>query len=80
MKNDRPEMRHPPAQPALLLRRRDVLALLGISHSALYRYMHHASFPRPIRIGPKAVRWRRDEIERWIEARPRAMGGSRFGR
>lgn len=37
---------------------------LQVSRATLYRWMPH-SFPRPIKIGPQAVRWLRSEIEAW---------------
>ena len=33
-------------------------------------------FPEPLKIGPKAIRWRADEIQKWVESRPRARGES----
>ncbi|MGE0099084.1 MAG: helix-turn-helix transcriptional regulator, partial [Hydrogenophaga sp.] len=35
-------------------------------------YRQHATqrFPNPVRLGPRAVAWRRTEIDQWSEARP----------
>lgn len=57
-----------------LLRLREVLARCGLSRSTLYRQMGEGAFPRPLRVGVRAVRWREAEIEDWLASRPRATG------
>ncbi len=52
-------------RPGTLLRRRDVSEMLGIAASTIYRMMQNREFPRPISIGPRAVRWRFEDIEAW---------------
>lgn len=42
-----------------LLRRSEVLAMTGMSKSMLYLLMSKNDFPRPVRIGVRAVAWRR---------------------
>ena len=41
-----------------LLRRREVEEITGMSRSSIYRLMKKGKFPRRVRIGSKAVRWR----------------------
>lgn len=53
-----------------LLRRRDVERITGVSRSSIYRLMQEGEFPRPVRVGPGAVRWKASDIEAWIESRP----------
>ena len=57
-----------------LLRLSEVLARCGLSRSSLYRMMRDGSFPEPLKVGVRAVRWRESEIEAWLESRPRASG------
>ena len=64
----------PTTTNARLLRLREVLALCGLSRSTLYRQMGEGAFPRPLRVGVRAVRWRESEIEDWLVSRPRATG------
>ena len=59
-----------------LLHLREVIALTGFSRSSIYRKMRDGSFPEPLKIGVRAVRWRESEIEAWLAARPRATGDS----
>lgn len=55
-----------------LLRRPIVEAMCGIGTSCLYKLMRDGDFPRPLRIAPGAVRWRRSEVQAWIDSRPTA--------
>lgn len=53
----------------LLIARRDVEALTGLKRSFIYRAMSLGRFPKPVKIGPKAVRWVEAEVREWIEDR-----------
>ena len=55
-----------------LLRRRQVEEITGLSRSSIYRLMQDGDFPRPVRVGPAAVRWRTSDITVWLESRPLA--------
>ncbi|MXZ24818.1 MAG: AlpA family phage regulatory protein [Caldilineaceae bacterium SB0665_bin_21] len=59
-----------------LLHAREVQRACGLSKSTLYRFMRTGLFPEPLKIGPKAIRWRADEIQEWIDSRERAHGDS----
>ena len=65
--------RHSPAVgeiAVVFLRLRAVIRVTGLSRSTLYRLIADEQFPRPVRLGPRAVAWRRTDIEAWGEARP----------
>ena len=57
-----------------LLTLRDVKAITALSRSAIYALMAESRFPKPIRIGNRAVRWVEQEVLDFITSRPR--GGS----
>ena len=57
-----------------LLRRRQVEEITGMSRSTIYKMMQNGDFPRPVKIGPAAVRWRSSDIRAWVESRPVARG------
>lgn len=57
-----------------LLRRQEVEDYCQIGRSTIYRLMRSGQFPSPIRIGPRAVRWRASEIQEFVSRRPRATG------
>ncbi len=54
----------------VFLRLQAVIRVTGLSRSTLYRLIADEQFPRPVRLGPRAVAWRRADIEAWGEARP----------
>jgi prophage regulatory protein len=58
-------------QPVLykdLLTARDVAARLSMSTRTLYRLVAAGEFPRPVRRGRKWVRWRNEDIRRFLAA------------
>src|SRR5262245_24308446 len=57
----------PTALPPLLLRAAEAGVLCGRSLASWYRDNAAGRVPAPVRIGG-AVRWRRAELERWVEA------------
>ncbi len=57
-----------------LLTRGEVEKLCKLSKSTLFRLMRAGKFPRPICIGPRAVRWRAAELEAWLSGRPYSNG------
>lgn len=44
----------------------DVLAILGISKSTLYRLIDAGSFPKPFKLGVRLNAWRVETIETWL--------------
>ena len=56
--------------PVVFLRLQAVIRVTGLSRSTLYRLIAVEQFPRPVRLGPRAVAWRRTDVEAWSEARP----------
>ena len=59
-----------------LLRRRQVEKITGMKRSSIYRLMQDGDFPRPVKVGPAAVRWKESEVNTWVESRPKATGDS----
>ena len=57
-----------------LMRRQEVEKITGLGRSSIYRLMQKGDFPRPVRVGPAAVRWMESEVTAWVESRPVAMG------
>ena len=57
-----------------LLRRRQVEEITGLGRSSIYRLMQYGQFPRPVKVGSAAVRWRSSDITVWLESRPVARG------
>lgn len=55
-----------------LLRLAQVEIITGLKKSAIYEKIKTGTFPVAVRLGSRSVAWRSDEIQRWIEKRPRA--------
>ena len=55
-----------------LLRRVEVENRCGLATSTIYRKMSEGTFPKPVKVGPKAVRWWESEIDQWLADCPRA--------
>ena len=51
-----------------LLTRDELLGILKLSRSKLYKLMELHGFPKPIRIGGASNRWLRSEVEVWLRA------------
>lgn len=47
-------------------RRSTLEEMLGISRSTIYRLMEDGDFPRPIRLGRRAVGWKSEDIDDWL--------------
>jgi predicted DNA-binding transcriptional regulator AlpA len=61
-----------------LLKLSDVTDWLQVSHNWVYQNMKDGDFPKPIQIGSSsrssgATRWDRDEIQKWLDSRPRGV-------
>ena len=52
-----------------IMRRPQVEAATGLSRSTLYAMMTEGEFPRPIRLGKRAVGWPESEVSDWLETR-----------
>jgi len=46
-----------------------VLTRAGIGKSTIYRLISEGKFPRPVRLGARAVGFVREEVDAWIDAR-----------
>ena len=63
-----------------LIRRREVEEMTDLSKTTIYRLMRQSDFPEPLKMGARAVRWNKDEIEDWVAKRERASRrASRIG-
>ncbi len=62
-----------------LLRTSDILDRLNISRETLRRWRMSGLFPEPRQIGPGTLAWDSDDIEIWLETRPRACLTKRQG-
>jgi prophage regulatory protein len=57
-----------------ILRIKDVIKITALSNSTIYELIKSNDFPRPKRIGKRAVGWLENDIQNWVDSRP--LGGS----
>lgn len=55
---------------SLLLGRLELAALLGLSPASVDRGVQSGRIPPPIKISPRRLHWRMDEILKWLAAVP----------
>lgn len=63
----RPELRERPSATvaAQFLRLSDVTKMLGMSRSTIYKRVSERTFPQPIKISERSVRWRAEDLAEW---------------
>jgi len=59
-----------------LHRRPAVEDMTALSRSTIYALMEEGRFPRPVRIGKRAVAWRDSDLREWLESRETTSQGS----
>lgn len=55
--------------PERILRRPEVESRVGLSRSTIYESMALGEFPKPIKIGRRAVGWPESSIAAWLDSR-----------
>jgi prophage regulatory protein len=56
-----------------ILRTADVARITGLSRTTIWRLERQGRFPTRIRLGVNSVGWRDEEVQHWVESRPRGM-------
>ncbi|NNK95721.1 MAG: AlpA family transcriptional regulator [Desulfobacterales bacterium] len=56
-----------------LLRLPQVEQSCGLKKSTIYAQIKEGTFPRPVKLGARSVAWRSNEVDEWIQARPRTQ-------
>lgn len=52
-----------------ILRRREVESIIKLSRSTIYNLMAKGEFPKPIKLGVRAVGWLESDISDWLNQR-----------
>ena len=52
-----------------MIRKKDVLKMVRIANSTLYRWIAAEEFPKAVKLSAGCVRWHLNEINEWIEAK-----------
>jgi prophage regulatory protein len=56
-----------------IIRIRDVIALTGLSRSAIYAAVKAGTFPRQVKLSARSSGWVRGEVVGWMKERPRSL-------
>ncbi len=46
-----------------------LIDIVGLRRSAIYKKVNDGEFPAPVRLGCRAVAWVKSEIDKWIKDR-----------
>ena len=57
------------------LRRRDIEQRIRLSRTSIYEKIAAGTFPKPVKLGARAVAWRESDIEAWLATRPVGVNG-----
>ncbi|WP_367394985.1 helix-turn-helix transcriptional regulator [Cupriavidus sp. Agwp_2] len=52
-----------------ILRIKQVMEITGLAKPTIYLHMKQGTFPKQIKLGPKAAGWLASEIQTWINCR-----------
>ena len=53
-----------------LLTEREIIGLTKMSQSTVRRRVADGSFPAPVKIGPRCIRFKGEEVEAWLDSLP----------
>jgi prophage regulatory protein len=63
-------MSEPIGNTVSILRRAQVQERTGLSRSSIYKLMQEGTFPKSVSLSARAVGWRSNHIDQWLEERP----------
>lgn len=58
-----------------ILRLDELLKVLRISRSSVYAWVRENKFPKPIKLGARAIGWTESAVQEWIKQREGEMKG-----
>lgn len=64
------------AAEQIFLRLPQVLKVVGVGRSTVWRWCKEGYFPTPVRLGPRVVAWRASDVSDWAAARIRGQAST----
>ncbi len=58
-----------PAEPDRIVRQPELIGLVGVSPSTIWRWERQGAFPPRVQIGRRAIGWRLSHINKWLATR-----------
>jgi prophage regulatory protein len=62
-------MANPTTTPRILRLPETRHAVGGVCRTTIYDWVKAGRFPRPVKIGPRAIGWRESDIAEWLASR-----------
>ena len=59
-------------QPNRLMRLKEVMHISGLSRASIYSFMEEGTFPQSVSLGVRAIGWRYQDVQNWIEEKIKA--------
>ena len=59
--------------PRRVLRFPELLQAVGLGETCVKDMVRRGEFPRPIKLSKRAVGWRVEDVEAWLESRPETV-------
>lgn len=56
-------------QSIVMLKRKQVETVTGLSRSSIYSKMETGTFPTPIKLSERSVGWLESEVQEWLQNR-----------
>ena len=53
--------------PNRLMRLKEVIHTSGLSRASIYSFMEQGAFPQSVSLGARAIGWRSQDIQNWIQ-------------
>src|SRR6516164_4902585 len=69
LQHDQQQVHAPRAPPMRLLKKSEVLAIVGVTYPSVWTWMRAGNFPRSRIVGGRSM-WRSDEIDAWLAGLP----------
>ena len=60
----------------IFLKRPEIEQRTGLKRSTIYDKMKAGTFPKPVKLGARAVAWPEAEVDAWMEERLSLRGGA----
>jgi prophage regulatory protein len=57
--------------PGRFITAKEISFRTGRAIPTIYRWEEFGTFPKRVRLGPRSVAWRGDEVQQWLEQRSR---------
>lgn len=54
-----------------IIRSKELTLLTGLSRTTVWRLVNSGDFPAPVSLGVSSIGWNSDQIDAWIQSRPK---------